>query len=41
MYNLYILLPTFQGVPIPSEESAAGAKIECAIKIALKEAEDR
>jgi hypothetical protein len=29
------------GVPIPSEESAAGAKIESAIKVALKEAEDR
>jgi len=33
--------PLCEGVPIPSEESAAGAKIESAIKTALKEAEDR
>ena len=33
-------LPT-QGVPIPSEEAAAGAKIETAIKTALQEADAR
>ena len=41
IFHLGLNSPSFLGVPIPSEESAAGAKIESAIKMALKEAEDR
>ena len=41
IFHLGLNSPSFLGVPIPSEESAAGAKIESAIKLALKEAEDR